>query len=150
MKVVLLKDVKKLGKAGDIKQVSDGYARNYLIPKGLAEVATEGKIKEIKNIKKVQNLKKEHELQKTKEMLDMIDNRSFTVKVKAGNSGKLFGSLTSDKISAVIKEKTGVSIDRRKILMKPIKELGKYDIIVDFKNNLKATIHLFVEKEEDA
>jgi large subunit ribosomal protein L9 len=150
MKVILLKDVKKLGKAGEIKNVSDGYAKNFLIPRKLAEVATESKIKEIKNLEKVENRKKEQELKKLKEIVEKIDGRAFTIKVKAGDSGKLFGSLTADKIASVLKERADVSIDKRKIQMKPIRELGKYDIVVDFKNDLKATIHIFVEKEEDA
>jgi large subunit ribosomal protein L9 len=150
MKVILLKDVKKLGKAGEIKNVSDGYAKNFLIPRKLAEVATESKIKEIKNLEKVENRKKEQEFKKLKEIVEKIDGRAFTIKVKAGESGKLFGSLTADKISSVLKERADVSIDKRKIQMKPIRELGKYDIVVDFKNDLKATIHIFVEKEEDA
>ena len=150
MKVILLKDVKKLGKAGEIKNVSDGYAKNFLIPRKLAEVATESKIKEIKNLEKVENRKKEQEFKKLKEIVEKINERSFTIKVKAGDSGKLFGSLTADKIASVLKERANVSIDKRKIQMKPIRELGKYDVVIDFKNDLKAKIHVFVEKEEDA
>ncbi len=146
MKVVLLKDIKKLGKTGEIKEVSDGYARNYLIPKGLAEIATTGKLKEINNLKKAEQRKKEQQLAKLKEIVNQLNEQSFTVKVKAGDSGKLFGSLTSEKIATVIKDKAGITIDKRKILTKPIKELGRYDITIAFKEDLKATIHLFVEK----
>jgi large subunit ribosomal protein L9 len=148
VKVILLKDVKKLGKKGEIKNVSDGYAKNYLIPNKIAEVATEAKIKEKKNIQKLKELKKEQEIEKLKNIVDQINNRSFTVKVKAGESGKLFGSLTADKIASLIKDKTGITIDKRKISTKPIRETGKYDIEISFKEGLKATIHLFVESED--
>ncbi len=150
MKIILLKDVKKLGKAGEIKNVSDGYAKNFLIPRKLAEIATESKIKEIKNLEKIENHRREQEQKKLKEIVEKINERSFTIKVKAGDSGKLFGSLTAEKISSVLKERADVNIDKRKIQMKPIRELGKYDIVVDFKNDLKAIIHIFVEKEDDA
>ncbi len=148
MKVILLKDVKKLGKIGDIKEVSDGYAKNYLIPKGIAEIATLAKIKEKQNLQKIQDQKHKQEIEKIQNTVNDLNGKSFTVKVKAGDSGKLFGSLTTDKIALVIKEKTGISIDKRKIMTKPIRELGKYDIDVNFKDGLKATIHLFVEKGE--
>ncbi len=150
MKIILLKDVKKLGKAGEIKNVSDGYAKNFLIPRKLAEIATESKIKEIKNLEKIENHRREQEQKKLKEIVEKINERSFTIKVKAGDSGKLFGSLTAEKISSILKERADVNIDKRKIQMKPIRELGKYDIVVDFKNDFKAIIHIFVEKEDDA
>jgi large subunit ribosomal protein L9 len=149
MKVVLLKDVKKLGKAGEIKNVSDGYAKNFLIPKKLVEIATESKIKEIKNIEKIESRKRELEIKKLEEIAEKINKRSFTIKVKAGNSGKLFGSLTADKIASILKERVNVNIDKRKIQMKPIRELGKYDISISFKNDINATVHIFVEKEEN-
>jgi large subunit ribosomal protein L9 len=148
VKVILLKDVKKLGKKGDIKNVADGYAKNYLIPNNIAEIATEAKIKEKKNIQKLKEKKKEQEIEKLKDIIKQINDKAFTVKVKAGESGKLFGSLTSDKIASVIKDKTGVIIDKRKISTKPIRETGRYDIEVNFKEGLKATIHLFVERED--
>jgi len=129
VKVVLLKDVKSLGKKDDIVNVSDGYARNYLIPKDLAIEATSGKLKEIHSKKKASESKKAREFEEAKELAKRINQLEVIIKTKAGSSGKLFGSITNKDISDIIKERYKIEIDKKKIVLnEQIKALGEHEI----------------------
>ena len=103
MKVVLLQDVKSLGKKDDIVNVSDGYARNFLLPKKLAVEATDTKLKEISDKKKVLEKKKAQEMEEAKALAEKLSNIEVVIKTKAGVSGKLFGSITAKDIADIIK-----------------------------------------------
>ncbi|HHY42614.1 MAG TPA: 50S ribosomal protein L9 [Thermoanaerobacterales bacterium] len=131
MKVILLEDVKKLGKKGDLVDVSDGYARNFLFPRNLAKEATEGSLKQLKQEKDALAKKKQKELEQAKELAKVLSNTTVTLKVKAGEQGKLFGSVTSKDISEALKKQYNIEVDRRKIeLQEPIKSLGSYKVDV--------------------
>ncbi len=132
MKVILLEDVKKLGKKGDLIDVADGYARNYLFPRNLAEEATAGSIKQLKQEKTALERKKQKEIEIAKQIAEKLSQTSVTLKVKAGDMGKLFGSVTTKDISDALKKQHKVEIDKRKIeISEPIKSLGSY--VVDIK-----------------
>lgn len=147
MKVILREDVKNKGTAGDIIDVKSGYARNYLIPQGFAYLSTEANTKvfateKIQKAKKIEQLKTESEQFKTE-----IDNISLTAVVKVGDDGKLFGSVTSQAISELLKEK-GYDYNHRKIILEePIKELGVYEARVNIYQDIEATVKVWVVKE---
>lgn len=131
MKVILLEDVKGLGKKGEVVNASDGYARNFLFPKKLAIEATEGNMKTLKEQKKVQNLKKQQELEEAQKLAQRIDKITVHIKAKAGEGGKLFGSVTSKNVVDELKKQHKLSIDKRKLVLpEPIKELGAHNLEV--------------------
>lgn len=147
MKVILRQDVSNLGKKGDIKEVSEGYARNYLIPRGLAVKASRGHIKELNNLKRAETSRAAKEEAQAKELFKKLDGLSLTLTVKAGEEGKLFGSVTSSDIAAALAQK-GFKIDRRKISLKnPIKKLGSYTLEVKLHPNISPQINIKVEPE---
>jgi len=141
--LVLLKDVKGVGKAGEIKNVVDGYARNFLIPRKLAEAATKGNIKRVEeNTKKAKKSEEESSSNK-KEAAKKLDGKRIVMVAKVQDSSeKLFGSIDKKQIAEKIKIE-GTSIR----LKKPIKELGEYSLKVDFAPGISATVIIVVEKE---
>ncbi len=131
MKVILLEDVKKLGKAGDVVEVSDGYARNYLIPRGLAEQADKGKIRALQEKARVEERRQEKEREEAMAIAESLKERAITVKVKTGEQGRLYGSITSMDIADAIEKEFGVSVDKKKVeISEPIKALGSYSVSV--------------------
>lgn len=148
MKVILLKDIKSLGKAGDLVEAKDGYARNYLFPKGLAIEATEGNLKTLREKKKVEKKKKKEEYNDALKLKKKLDENSVEIKGKAGEGGKLFGSITSKDISAALKKQYNIKIDKRKIdLNENIKTLGT--TIVDVKIYPEVVANLAVKVIEE-
>ncbi len=148
MKVILLRDVSKLGKEGEVVEVSDGHARNYLIPRGLAVEATEGNLKHLMDEKKQLQEKKERLKKKSEELLKDLKKRTWEIRVKAGERGKLFGSLTSGNISEKLSEITGVEVDKRWIkLKKPIKEVGEYNVEIKLPAGVRGKIKIRVSPE---
>ncbi|SHH19937.1 50S ribosomal protein L9 [Thermosipho atlanticus] len=148
MKVVLLKDVHKIGKKGEVKNVSDGYARNYLIPKKLAVEATPEILKKLE-LEKQRQLEKEKELKKeSQELLKQFQKQLYKIEVKAGGSGKLFGALTSADIANAVFKKTGKYVDKKWIVLdKPIKKLGLYDVTVKLPGGVSGIIKVEVVQE---
>lgn len=147
MKVILLQDVAKIGKQGDIVNVKDGYARNFLIPRGLAVVADEGNLKRLKHEQGVAASKQERERQEAEELKERLESMTVTLKVKTGEKGRLFGSITSADIAEAA-EKQGITIDRRKIeLPEPIKTLGNYVVTVRVYPGITAQLKIAVESE---
>lgn len=150
MKVILIEDIPDLGVEGDTVNVADGYARNYLIPKGLAMEATPKNIKLIEQRKKKIELKKikaKEEAEKVKEKLKSV---FLKIEMKAGEEGKLYGAVTTRDIAEELKKK-GISIDRRKIDLKsPIKSLGEYDISLKLHPEVTGTIRLSVVSEVES
>jgi large subunit ribosomal protein L9 len=144
MQVILKKDVKKLGKKNEIVKVSDGYARNYLLPKGLADEATSTKLNEIKVQKKVANKKHQNRLVEARKMAEEMEKKEFQIYVKAGEGGRLFGSVTSKDIAEAV-EREGFKIDRRKIILdNNIKTLGDHKIDVKVYEDVIATLKIQV------
>lgn len=126
MKVVLLADVKGLGKKGELCNASDGYARNFLFPKKLAIEADNSALNELKNREEAAAHHKREEIKAAKELAAKLEGKTVTVKAKAGSNGRLFGSVTSKEIAAQIKETLGVEIDRKKMNVADIKNFGEY------------------------
>ncbi|GBF48737.1 50S ribosomal protein L9 [Leptospira ryugenii] len=130
MKVVLQKDVLNLGDAGDVKEVADGYARNFLIPRRLAVRANDGNTKMALHQKKLAGLKREKRVKVMKDLAAQIDGKTYEVTVKVGENQKLFGSVTGNDVVNAIR-KTGVEIDKRKLeIADTIKNLGEYKVKV--------------------
>ncbi|SEF98870.1 LSU ribosomal protein L9P [Caloramator fervidus] len=147
MKVILQADIKGVGKKGDVINVSDGYARNYLFPKKLAVEANEANLKILEVQKAKEEKRKQEELQRAKEIAKKISEISVEVFVKAGENGKIFGSITSKDIAEALKKQHGIDIDKKKIeLDEAIKMIGVYnveikvypDVTAKLKVNIKA------------
>lgn len=145
MKVILLADVKGHGKKGELCNVSDGYARNFLLPKKLAVVADAAAMSELKSREDAKAFHKAEEEKAAKDMATRLDKQTFTVSAKAGANGKLFGAVTAKEVSAVIKAKTGLDIDKRKIQMSDIKAYGTYSAEVKLYTGISATITVEVQ-----
>ena len=147
MKVLLLEDIKGTGKKGDVKDVSDGYARNFLLPKKLAQQVTAGVMNELKNKKEAEEFKRKLEVDRAHEYKELIEGQGYIVKAKAGSGGRLFGSITTKEIAQSIKDKSGCDIDRRKIILEnEIKHYGSYDVAVKIYTGISANITVIVEE----
>lgn len=148
MKVILQKDVEDLGKEGEIKEVSDGFARNYLIPEGLAKRATEEKVEKVKKQRKKEEKKKQKELKELQDFVSQLDGQEVEVEVKVGEEGQLYESITAGKIQNALKEED-LEVKRKQIdLENPIEELGEFTVDLSFKHNLEAQIRVIVTEKE--
>jgi len=147
MKVILLQDVEKLGDRFEIKEVADGFARNFLFPKNLAEPATESAIKQLETKKEAAAKEAEEDLSATEALVASLDGQEIEMTAKIDENGKLFGSITTVKIAKVLKDK-GFQVQKKQIkLDEPIKEIGDYDIILEFPHGLEAKIKVIVTEE---
>ncbi|MBQ8827812.1 MAG: 50S ribosomal protein L9 [Clostridia bacterium] len=145
MEVILKQDIKELGKKDSLVKVSDGYAKNYLIPRGLAVPATAGNINDMKIKQKAQADKQAREIAAAKETAAKIDGKTFTLKIKCGENGKLFGAVSNKDIADVIKKDLGIVIDKKKFNVdEPMKQLGTYDIKVRVMAGVTAMIKVVV------
>lgn len=144
MKVILKADVKSLGKKGDLVNTSDGYARNFLFPKGLAIEANAQAMNEFNNKETAKKFHKAEEIKAANELKDRIEGKTFKVVAKAGANGKLFGSVTAKDVSAAIKEEMGENIDKRKISMQDIKAFGTTQIEVKVYQGITAKVFVQV------
>lgn len=124
MKVILLKDIKGTGKRGDLLNASDGHARNYLLPRGLAKLATDASVKELKHQQDSADKRMQEELDEAKALAKKISEIEITIVGKAGNGGKLFGSITNKDIAEILEKDHGIKIEKKKIAMDTIKVLG--------------------------
>ena len=147
MKVILRNNVATLGDAGDVVAVKNGYANNFLIPQGIAIRATEGTLKALETEKKQQTKKIELQRKSAREHAQKIEQMSLKVYAKAGDSGKLFGTVTSADIADALKAQ-GIELDRRKITIEePIKTLGKYEADAKIFMDISVKVHFEVEAE---
>jgi len=148
MKVLLIKDVKSLGKAGEIKEVKDGYGKNFLVGKGFAKHATPEVIEEYNAQKAKEEAELAAEIARLKEMAEKLDKIEIVITKKLGNNGHLFGSVTKDEIAAALKEQHGIEIDKKHINEKSaIKTVGEHDLDFKLGHGLHATIHVDVQGE---
>ncbi len=148
MKVILNKDVKGTGKAGDVVKVSDGYARNMLIPRGLATEATQANIRQLEKQKAIAAEKKAEEKAAAQEQAEKLSRSSIKMKIKAGEGGRIFGSITSKDIADAINEQLGMDIDRKKIkLDAPIKQVGETDVDMRLYQDVNTKIKVIIEAE---
>lgn len=147
MKVIFLQDVKGQGKKGEIKEVAEGYARNYLLPRGLAQLATAGATKNLEQMKAAEEKRKARELQEAQALAERLSKMKLVIKAKAGESGRLFGAITSKQIAEAL-EKEKVKIDRRKIeLDEPIRSLGVTQVQVRLYPEVKGTLNVHIVEE---
>lgn len=145
MKVILLQDVKSVGKKGDVINAKDGYARNFLFPKKLAKEATEGNIKVLEEQKTSKKLKQDQELKQAKELAEKISNLTVRIVSKAGDNGKLFGSITSKDIADELNKQHKISVDKRKISMDgTIKTLGTTTVEVKVYPKVSSSLNVEV------
>ena len=145
MKVILLQDVAGLGKAGDLKEVANGYARNYLLPRQLAAGATPGLVANRKQRVAAEQRKTEKQVETNRQQAERLGQVSLTFKARVGRQGRLYGSITSQDIAAGLHETEGISIDRRMIdLPEPIRAIGTFQVPVKIAQKLepKITVHV--------
>ena len=148
MRVILLQDIEKMGKKYEVKEVKNGYARNFLIPKGLAKPVTKEALKWLELQKELEEKKAEEELKKVQEFASTIDGLEVTIPVKVGEDGQLFESITSQKIFEKLKE-LGFEIKKPQIILaEPIKELGEHPLKIKFEHNLESEIKIIVIEEK--
>ncbi|MFH1509982.1 MAG: 50S ribosomal protein L9 [Candidatus Nealsonbacteria bacterium] len=149
MKVILLKDVEKLGKKFDVKEVKEGYATNFLFPKGLAKQATKTALVWLEMQKEITAKKEEEGLEAIQKTASSMDGREIILNVKVGDQDQLFESISAQKIVEKLKEE-GFEIKKTQLeLLEPIKELGEFPVKVKLEHNLEAEIKVIVNKEED-
>jgi large subunit ribosomal protein L9 len=147
MKVILSQDVRSLGKVGDLVRVADGYARNFLIPRRLAMIATEDRVKEFKHLQSVADAKKKKATVAAKKVADKLAGQTVTLRVQAGENDKLFGSVTNNDIANEL-TKAGFSVERRDIhIEEPIKVLGQYRVKVKIASGVESEVKVNVERE---
>lgn len=147
MKVILKAKVKGVGNAGEIKDVSDGYARNFLLPKGLAVIADANALKSLEQQLQQADKRDERELTRSQNLKEKIENLKLNYKVKAGEGGRLFGSVTSKDIADEM-ARMGVKVDRRKIMLEePIRQLGSYELEIRLHPQVTANLTLAVETD---
>jgi len=149
MKIILTRDVPNLGKIGQIKNVADGYARNYLLPQGLAKLATPGALKEVEQLQQAEHKKATRRKAEAQEIANQLANISLTFQARAGENDRLYGSITSADIATKILEMTGQEIDKRKVeLDDPIRALGSHQVQIRLAPEVTATVTITVEREE--
>lgn len=145
MIVILNKDIKGTGKAGDVVKVSDGYARNMLIPKGWATEATEGNVRSLEKQKALAAEKKAEEKAAAQAQAEKIKELSVTIKTKAGDGGKIFGSITSKDIAEALKEQHKITVDKKKIqLANPVKMTGEMEVAIKLYPEVSTTLKVII------
>lgn len=144
MKVILLQNVKNLGKVGDVKEVSDGYARNFLFQRKLAEMATDSGIKNVEILKSKMAAAEQADLEKVQQLAESLQGREIVILAKE-KDGKLFGSINAKTISKELK-KENIDINEKMIILaEPIKEVGEYDVNIEFNHGIEALVKVVVE-----
>ena len=148
MRVVLRDDVESLGKKGDLVDVADGYARNYLVPRGLAMKATRGVVQQAESMRRNREAREVRDRQASEALVPQLAAKRIEVKARAGEGGKLFGSVTTADIVAAVQEQTGIALDRRNVsLAEPIRELGSVEVGVKLDAGVEATMGVDVVSE---
>jgi large subunit ribosomal protein L9 len=146
MEVILLKDMKGSGRAGDVVRVNDGYARNFLIPKGIASLATPENLKKLEKIKAANEAKEAVDRESASELRERILKLSVTVKTKGGEGGRLFGSVTAKDIQEALVNQHEIEIDKRKIVLEnPIKQTGEHEVSIKLYQDISTTLKVNVE-----
>ncbi|MDO5096602.1 MAG: 50S ribosomal protein L9 [Peptostreptococcaceae bacterium] len=149
MKVIFLKDVKGTAKKGELKEVSDGYARNFLFPKGIAKEANTANLNEHKQQEKGKEIKAQREEEEARELGKSMDGKRVEIFTKAGEGGRLFGAITSKDIADAVHKKLGIEVDKRKVLLSdPIKHIGSFDVEIKLHPKVSTKIAVDV-KEKD-
>ena len=147
MKVLLLEDVDKLGLAGKVVTVSDGYGRNYLIPRGLAKVADKGALEQAEHIRKAGERKRARLLADAQTLAQHVDGLTLTFRARAGEKGKLYGSITTADLAEALGRELGQEFDRRKIISDPLRQVGEHAVQIRLMSDMTATHKVIIEAE---
>lgn len=148
MEIILLQDVKALGKKGEVVKVSDGYARNFILPKKLGVEATKQNMYDLNNQKAAEEKRQKEILEEARKQAKELENLTIKVKIKVGEGGKTFGSVSTKEIAAAIKEQHKLDIDKKKLVLNdPIKQVGIYTIPVKMHAQVTASIKVSVDAE---
>lgn len=147
MKVILLQDVKKVGKKGDVVNTSDGYARNFLFPRKLAIEANDSNMHVLNNKKEAERRQKTAEIEEAQKLAKEIQGKEILVKVKTGEQGRLFGSITGKDISDELKKKFNIDIDKKKIVVDAIRQLGTYEVEIKIYPEISTKVKVVVDHQ---
>jgi large subunit ribosomal protein L9 len=151
MKVILLQDVPNVGESGSIQNVSDGFARNYLIPQGLAEMGTPGRIKQAEQRIQSQQRKVEKQEEELRGLSERIDGMRVEIEARVGKQGRLYGSITAPEIASAVSSQLGEEIDRRKVEMTdPIRSAGDHTVAIHLVGRLRPTVTVAVKPSADS
>jgi large subunit ribosomal protein L9 len=147
MRVIFIKDVPSVARAGEVKEVADGYGRNFLLPKGLATLATPAALKEAESLRQVEARRQGQSDEEARATAEKLNNFSLTLKARAGARGRLYGAITSSDIAREIQAQTGCQVNKRKIkLEEPIHQLGEYEVAIKLTKELAPKLKIVVEK----
>lgn len=144
MNVILRADIAGVGRRGDIVSVADGHARNYLFPHGLALVASEGAVNQANSMRRARDLREANDRASAQTVAEALTAKTFIVKAKSGNEGRLFGSVTNADIASVLADQAGVTLDRKKIVSQPIRTTGSHSAVVRLHADVECTVKLSV------
>ncbi|MGQ9717725.1 MAG: 50S ribosomal protein L9 [Anaerolineae bacterium] len=147
MRIVLTQDVPNLGRAGDVKDVADGYARNYLIPRRLAVPATEGRVRMVQEQKRAKTAQMTRQAQRLAALVERMEQLTLTFQAKAGPTGRLYGSITPADIAEALERELKMPFDRRKILADPLRDLGDHIVQVRLSGAQIVSVHVHIEPE---
>lgn len=150
MKVLLLKDVYKLGRAGDVKKVADGYGRNFLLPQGMAILATPGAMKQVERIRAKAEIRRSAQNEELQGVAEEFQGLTLTFGAKAGETGKLYGSVTTQNVADALQEKVRYEIKRHQIDMQPIRNLGEFNAHIRLTIDLVPEIKIIVHREGES
>ncbi len=149
MKIILLQDVKAIGKKGQVLEVSDGYARNYIIPRKLGIEATTGELRKIDDMKKAAQNRQDREEQQARQVARQLKEGGIVLKVKCGEGGRLYGTVTGSDVAAALKEAMGLDIDKKRIeLPEHIKTVGEYEAEVKLMSGIASKVRLIIQPLE--
>lgn len=147
MKVILVKDVKSLGKKGDIINASDGYARNYLFPRGLAQEATDSNLHILNNKKEAERRQKLAEIEAAQKLAESLKGKEVNLSVKSGENGRLFGAITGKDIADEINKNFNINIDKKKVVVDTIKQLGTYDVEIKLYPEISTKVKVVIAEK---
>jgi large subunit ribosomal protein L9 len=148
VKVLLLEDQDSLGTAGAVVSVADGYARNYLIPRKLARLVTEGSANEVEQVRKSAARKRDRAVATAQDLARRIEGLTLTFRSRAGDTGKLYGSVTPSDLAAALEQEIGEPVDRRKIATDPLRQLGDHQVQVHLFSDVAATLKVTIVPED--
>lgn len=147
MKVILVKDVKSLGKKGDVVNTSDGYARNYLFPRGLAQEATDSNLHILNNKKEAERRQKLSEIEAAQKLAENLKGKEINLTVKSGENGRLFGSITGKDIADELNKKFKINVDKKKVVVDTIRQVGTYDVEVKLYPEISTKIKVVITEK---
>jgi len=148
MKVVFIEDVPDVARAGEVKEVANGYGRNFLLPRGLATLATPGALKKVGSLRQAEAQHQAQSDEEAQAIAEVLNDFSLTLKARAGSRGRLYGAITSSVIAQEIQTQTGYQVNKRKIqLEEPIHQLGEYEVAIKLTKELAPKLKVVVERK---